>query len=294
MKIALILLGVLAVLGILYVLSLTPRLRRPEKQLERLRAFRYAHRGLHGEKVPENSLAAFRRAAELGFGVELDVRLTKDRKLVVIHDSDLRRMCGSEGKVEKLTWEDLEKLRLQGSQERIPLLDEVLPILCGRSPAIIEIKTTMKNCRDLCRLLTRRLESYRGAFCLESFDPRALRWLKKNEPFLVRGQLSENFLKRPNEMQMPGILWVGLTLLMGNFLGRPDFVAFRWTDRRGNPGLWLCRKLYHVPEFSWTVTSREVMAEAEEQDCTVIFESFLPEECRRPAREAAAPETAEA
>ena len=281
MTILLWILGIILLLAALYVLSVTPRLRRPARQLGRLTPCRYAHRGLHGDGVPENSLPAFRRAAELGLGVELDVRLTRDRRLVVIHDSDLRRMCGHEGKVERLAWEDLEPLRLQGSGERIPLLEEVLPILCGRSPAIIEIKTERRNYRELCRLLCRQLESYRGLFCLESFDPRALRWLKRNEPFLVRGQLAENFLRRPGEVKLSWPLRGMLSLLMGNLIGRPDFVAFRWRDRAHNPGLWLCRRLWRLPEFSWTILSPEELAAAEAAGCTAIFEGFLPEP-RRP------------
>ena len=73
--------------------------RRDGPGWEKLEGFRYAHRGLHGPGVPENSLAAFRRAAEAGYGAELDVHLTRDGRLVVIHDGDLERMCGVPGRV---------------------------------------------------------------------------------------------------------------------------------------------------------------------------------------------------
>ena len=268
--------AVLALLAI-YLLALLPRLRRPVRQLDRLRRFRYAHRGLHGKNVPENSLAAFRLAVRVGLGVELDVRLTRDRQLVVIHDSDLRRLCGVEGKVEKSTWEELQTLRLQGTEERIPLLDEVLPLLSERVPAIIEVKTDRGNARSLCRLLCKRLESYRGLFCLESFDPRVLRWLRRNEPFLVRGQLAQGARRHGKEDKTPlPVRWVGGTLL-ANFYGKPDFVAYRYQDRRHKLGLWICRRLYGLPEISWTVASQAELEEAEAADCTAIFEGFLPD-----------------
>ena len=266
---------ILAVLTV-YLLALMPRLRRPVRQLDRLQRCRYAHRGLHGKTVPENSLTAFRLAVRVGLGVELDVRLTRDRQLVVVHDSDLRRLCGVDAKVEKCTWEQLQELRLQGTEERIPLLDEVLPLLSERVPAIIEVKTDRGNARSLCRLLCKRLESYRGLFCLESFDPRVLHWLKCNEPFLVRGQLAQGARRHSNEDRTPlPARWIGGTLV-ANFYGKPDFVAYRYQDRRHKLGLWLSRRLYGLPEVSWTVTSQAELEAAEAQGCTAIFEGFLP------------------
>ena len=103
--------------------------RRDGHGWKKLEGFRYAHRGLHGPGVPENSLAAFRRAAEAGYGAELDVHLTRDGRLVVIHDGDLERMCGVPGRVAEKTAEELAALRLAGSEEHIPLLEEVLPCL---------------------------------------------------------------------------------------------------------------------------------------------------------------------
>ena len=108
--------------------------RRDGPGWEKLEGFRYAHRGLHGPGVPENSLAAFRRAAEAGYGAELDVHLTRDGRLVVIHDGDLERMCGVPGRVAEKTAEELAALRLAGSEEHIPLLEEVLPLFAGRAP----------------------------------------------------------------------------------------------------------------------------------------------------------------
>ena len=125
--------------------------RRDGPGWEKLEGFRYAHRGLHGPGVPENSLAAFRRAAEAGYGAELDVHLTRDGRLVVIHDGDLERMCGVPGRVAEKTAEELAALRLAGSEEHIPLLEEVLPLFAGRAPLVVELKTDRHGAAALAR-----------------------------------------------------------------------------------------------------------------------------------------------
>ena len=266
----------LAALLLLYLWMILPRLRRPEEQLRELVKYRYAHRGLHGDGVPENSLPAFRLAAEYGFGVELDVHLTKDKRLVVVHDSNLKRLCGVDCQVEKLNWKELQRLRLLGSDERIPLLDEVLPILCGRSPVIVEIKVE-GNISELCSLLCERMKRYEGLYCLECFDPRAVMWLKKNEPELVRGQLAENFIAHPGQVKLSLALRVALTALITNVLSRPDFIAFKFEDRRGNPGLWLCKNVFRAPVICWTITSQKDLEQSEKEGCSAIFEGFMPE-----------------
>ena len=128
--------------------------------------------------------------------------------------------------------------------------------------------------RSLCRLLCKRLESYRGLFCLESFDPRVLRWLRYNEPFLVRGQLAQGARRKGTKTPLP-IRWL-MSTLVSNFYGKPDFVAYRQEDRQRKLGLWLCRRLYQLPEFSWTITSQESLETAESDGRTGIFEGFLP------------------
>ena len=125
--------------------------RRNGPGWERLDGFRYAHRGLHGPGVPENSLAAFRRAAEAGYGAELDVRLTKDGRLAVIHDATLDRVCGVSGRAAELTAAALSALRLEGTEERIPFLEEVAPLFAGRAPLIVELKTDWRSAGDLAR-----------------------------------------------------------------------------------------------------------------------------------------------
>ena len=135
-----IILIVLLALDLLFTLAL--RCRKGHKKWELLKKYRYAHRGFHDKpQIPENSLPAFRRAIEHGFGAELDVHLLKDGTLAVFHDSDLRRCTGTDGQIEDLTLEELKQLRLEGTDEQIPTFDEVLALFETATPLIIELKT---------------------------------------------------------------------------------------------------------------------------------------------------------
>ena len=102
-----------------WIFLIRPRTQSP-KMLEDLKKYDYAHRGLHDiEKgVPENSMEAFRCAVDQGFGIELDVHILRDGQLVVIHDSNLKRLCGMEQTLEDMTWNEAEKLRLQGTKKQ--------------------------------------------------------------------------------------------------------------------------------------------------------------------------------
>ena len=172
--------GLLA-LFLLYLLLL--RCKRRLRRWPLLTQYRYAHRGLHDEAagIPENSLTAFRRAAEMGYGAELDVHLTRDGRLVVIHDSDLTRLCGVSRQVEEMTAAELSGLRLRGTEEPIPFLEQVLPLFVDRQPLVIEMKVA-RNSVQLVDALCAALEGYRGDYCVECFDPWALYVLRLRRP----------------------------------------------------------------------------------------------------------------
>ena len=233
-----ILLGLLVLLGLLYVLCLRCRRR---KDWERFRKWRFAHRGFHDKpRIPENSLPAFRRAVQCGFGAELDVHLMKDGHLAVIHDASLLRTAGADVLVEDLTAEELKNYKLEGTEHHIPLLDEVLPIFAGKAPLIVELKAERGNAEALAAAASRVLKKYKGAYCVESFDPRCLMWLWQNEPDILRGQLSENFTAHGDAQHLPGgIRWI-LSNLRRNVRPRPAVLASRFEDR-GNLSLRLCR-----------------------------------------------------
>ena len=266
----------LVVIILLELWFLAIQCRRNHPFMKTLRTFRYAHRGLHDKPtVPENSMAAFRRALDNFYGVELDVHLMADGNLAVIHDASLLRTAGADVMIEDLTVADLKKYRLEGTEERIPLLGEVLSLFEGRAPIIVELKAERGNHDALTAAAVEELDKYRVAYCIESFDPRCLMWLKRNRDEIVRGQLSEKFLRHGDGgKQSKFVLWM-LGNLLTNFLTRPDFIAYRFSDRKCL-AVKLCRTLYRVAEFSWTITSRREMQEAEGAGCTVIFEQFDP------------------
>ena len=264
----------LVILVELWFLALQCRKNHPA--LKVLSSFRYAHRGLHHKPaVPENSMAAFRRALDNFYGAELDVHLMADGHLAVIHDASLLRTAGADVAIEDLTVEDLKRYRLEGTDEHIPLLGEVLALYEGRAPLIVELKAERGNHEALAAAAVAELDKYNVLYCIESFDPRCLMWLKRNRDEIVRGQLSEQFLRHGDSGGHGRLsLWLVGNLLT-NFLTRPDFIAYRFSDRK-TTAVKLCRKLYKVKEFSWTITSRQEMAEAEKAGCCVIFEQFEP------------------
>lgn len=265
--------GVLVPLGVLVWFLLHGRNHGPG--WERLTGVRYAHRGLHAlPDAPENSLAAFRRAAEAGYGAELDVHLTADGRLAVVHDGELLRVCGKNGVVEELTAGELASYRLCGTEESIPFLEQVLEIFENRAPLIVELKTAGGNYAALTKATVACLDKFRIDYCLESFDPRVLLWLRKNRPELLRGQLTQNFWKHPEGLNP--FLRLVLTNLLCNAAVRPDFVACRLEDRKGL-ALRLCRWM-GVRSAYWTIRSARDLRMAEAEGALVIFEQFDPKE----------------
>ncbi len=279
---------VLLVIFALWVLLL--RCRRNNPAWDVLRQYRYAHRGFHDKPtVPENSLAAFRAAVEHGLGAELDVHLMADGNLAVIHDASLKRTAGADVQIEDLTAADLENYPLEESQERIPLLDEVLPLFEGKTPLIIELKVERGNADALCRTLAEKLDGYKGDYCIESFDPRAVLWFRKNRPQVCRGQLAENFFCS-NDNNLPWILRFAGTNLLSSGLTVPDFIAYKFEDRNGL-SLRLCRLLWRPVELSWTIRTQEDLDTAEKEGKLPIFEKFLPQDGNTSPREACSGES---
>ena len=263
---------VIVVLLILYVLSLRGRAGHPG--LKALQGWHYAHRGLHGNGVPENSMEAFRLALENGYGIELDIHLMKDDNLAVIHDSSLLRTAGADVQIEDLTTEDICKYSLEGTQEKIPLFTEVLQLYRGQAPLIIELKTHQGNHVQLAAAAVKAMEGYDGPWCMESFDPRAVHALRKNHPHVIRGQLTENFFKSPKNKLHPVLKWVMTTQIL-NFTTRPDFIAYRVSDRK-RLGTFLCRKLWGLQGVTWTVRNPQDHADVVAEGWISIFEGFRP------------------
>ena len=265
-----------------------PRSRSDERERtwEYLRRFRYAHRGLYDPElgIPENSLAAFERAARMGFGSELDVHFTADYRLVVIHDSYIERMTGAKGIIEELTFDEVLELRLSGTEEGIPLFSDVLDAyesLAPGIPLIVEVKTAGGNHARLTEAVMAELDRHSVPYCVESFDPHAVKWLHDHRDDVFRGQLSQNFLARSQRSGMGLAVDAVATALAANALTRPDFIAYRFHDS-WMPSNVLATRVLGGAYVGWTLRSEEELLICEDRGGIGIFERFIPDaEVRR-------------
>ncbi len=227
----------------------------------------FAHRGLHSrdKTVPENSMEAFRRAAEAGYGIELDVQLSRDGQVVVFHDDTLNRVCGVDARVDELDYEELKQLRLCGSEERIPLFSEILELVDGRSALIVELKPGRRN-RELCRKTYALLSRYRGNVCIESFHPMIVAWFRFHGKDLIRGQLAQ-----PGKYytEQKSFLRFALSHNLFQPLTRPHFIAYRIGPR---PLTVRLTELLGAMKICWT--SHEPRNEKHMDG--VIFEFYRP------------------
>ena len=256
----------------LYVVS--TMCRHGHKGLQALRGHAYAHRGLHGDGIPENSLTAFQKAMEGGYGVELDVHLMKDGALAVIHDAKLLRTTGATGLVEELTAEDLKNYKLEGTEETIPLFSDVLKLFDGKVPIILELKCQGNNYAALCQAACDMMDNYPGPYCMESFDPRCIYWLRKNRPDVIRGQLTENFFQSNSKLPAPVKFILRHNLV--NFLTVPDFVSYKYAHRKHTITNSICRKVWDAQGVSWTIKTQEEFDTAVKEGWLPIFEDFTP------------------
>ena len=264
-------LSVIVFAFLLYTFSVMGRRKHPGLPL--LRGWSYAHRGLHDDHLPENSMAAFRAALKKGYGIELDLHLLKDGNLAVIHDHSLLRTAGVDIKIEDLTTEDLSKYHLESTSETIPTFAQVLELFDGKAPMIVELKAIGGNHAALTDKAVSMLKGYRGIYCIESFDPRCIRHLKKCHPHIIRGQLTENFL--PAKGKLPLLIRCMMTWQFGNFLLQPDFVAYKFADRK-NLGNFLVRKFWGVQGVTWTLKTPQEYDTAVKEGWLPIFEGFEP------------------
>ncbi len=257
---------------------------RPGKAMRsRLAGRKYAHRGLYDNagSVPENSLGAFMAAAERGYAIELDIRLTKDGRVVVFHDGTLERMCGIARPVEELTLAELGELRLLDTEEGIPEFGYFLSALDGRVPLLIEFKTDLPGggvAERLCEAAMAVLDGYDGPYVVESFDYLVLEWFRSRRPDVMRGQLAmglrcyEPAMGRRAAAALPAYRKAGLSWLLYNHRGRPHFVAYRFQD--AGLAVRLCRALGAM-SAAWTVKAPDDAERLLRSWDSIIFEGFL-------------------
>ena len=233
----------------------------------------YAHRGLWGGDLPENSLGAFRAAAEAGFGIELDIQLSADGVVMVFHDYTLDRVCGRAGKVCEHTAAELGNMPLNGIEnECIPTLAEVLDAVAGRVPLLIELKGESGD-TSLVPAALKVLEGYQGTWCMESFNPLLLRAVKKHAPHVVRGLLSTDLLKEKKNGSK--LLNFALSAHLFNFLCRPQFLAFDQNHPR-RAGLRTGLSLFGATPFVYTVKNEADFERYLGKGVCPIFDEFCP------------------
>lgn len=246
--------------------------------------------------APENSMVAFAAACEAGYGIELDVQLSADGQVVVLHDATLQRVAGDPRKVRDLTYDQLRAIPLFPVDEEeacdrasstadtdsheqfqhVPLLSDVLDLVDGRVPLIVEYKMGNELDRDLVEKADALLGAYEGWYCMESFNPLALAWYRTNRPEILRGQLAA-----PAAMKLRDSLrrddmakWCAGNLLL-NWVGRPDFVAYEW---HGGSALALqAVRFFGAIPVAWTVRGHLDQLESEASFSAIIFESFVPQ-----------------
>ena len=258
--------GIFALIYLLLVFLVSPTGKK-HKDLEKIKGRFIAHRGLHDDQFPENSLKAFDEAAKRGYPIEIDLHLTKDGEVVVFHDANLKRMCGSDEKISELTLSQIKSHQLRESEETIPTLSECLETVNGRVPLLIEFKMENGNTKALCKAADQILKKYSGNYLVQSIFPQVVRWYRKNRKDVCRGQLSCRFHKKGP------INWLlGNSLL--NFIGRPHFVSYKHSDA----GNLLFRFSVWLGAFpiGWTFrTGKEVKINGKRFN-TWIFENFKP------------------
>ncbi len=264
---------ILIILILFYLFLIAPRiLHRPD--YSNLFGVYYAHRGFHDNTSdsPENSMAAFKKAVHLGYGIELDVQLTKDRIPVIFHDETLKRACGASGMIKDYSFEELQKFTLFSSSEKIPLFEDFLKMVNGQVPLIIEIKCH-ENPSILCEVTNKYLENYMGSYCIESFHPLAVKWYKEHRPEIIRGQLSTDFLT-PKKLEY--IYETLVHYLLTNCICRPDFIAYDHLHKNNISRL-VCKNLFGALGVTWTIKSQKQLENCRKDFSLFIFEGFTPD-----------------
>ncbi len=262
-------LGIAVFVAAVYLFLVWPALRRHPDRKRLLDGRLIAHRGLHDlhEGEPENSLKAFERAAGAGLAIENDIHLTKDGRVVIFHDDTLERMCGVPGKPEEMTLAELKELRLAGTEERIPTLEECLELVAGRVPLLVEFKVSGGNEEALCEAAERIFAGYEGDYIIQSFYPKVVAWYRKNRPGIMRGQLATVV----KGAKFPVSL---LPTLVGNVVARPDFVSFDHTHEK-----YFARRISSFLgafPVGWTFRTPEEIGRHRRHFRTFIFENMEP------------------
>ena len=244
------------------------------REVRKYSSVKFAHRGLHGDGIAENSMSAFRAAVDAGYGIELDVRLSRDGVLVVFHDDDLKRMCKDDRLVLDVDSAELSGMSLLGTSDGIPIFSEVLKLVDGRVPLLVEIKEL--SGKGVSSAAAKMLADYKGEFIVESFNPLSLKNFKKRLPGVPVGILSMRF-ERDEKFKIRFRNFL-LGAMLTNFLCRPNFIAYHNEDGKRFP-VRLLGGLFGAVRFAWTVRSEEEEAAAHSRGFdSVVFENYIPKD----------------
>jgi len=232
-----------------------------------LKTSAYAHRGFHNQEFPENTLGAFERALQYGYGIELDVQLSKDHQVVVFHDNDLQRVCGLPGMVKDFTYQELKDFLICGKEVSMPLFSEVLELVQGKVPLIVELKSLASMNEYLPPLVAECLQNYQGEFVVQSFNPFLVGWFAKHVPTWLRGQLVMNY----HHTDLPIIQKFLLNHMLLNHISRPDYLNTQLDFITFKMRRWKSKK---KPIIAYTAKDLDSYNKAFDFFDNVIFEGF--------------------
>ena len=267
MRYVIIALGVLCALILIYVFLIFPSIRKKTDIFKKQPL--YAHRGLFGGDLPENSMAAFAAAADAGYGIELDVHTTTDGVAVVHHDDSLMRLCGVDKMIEQCSYDEIKDVKLPDGS-RLPLFSEVLALVDGRVPLIVELKCTKTDTR-VADVAAHELEKYGGEYCIESFDPIVVKRYKKLRRGVMCGQLAGRTYESGDSFKRKVTKFLAENMIF-NVISRPDFVAYQF-EYRHNLSCVLCR-LFGAESAYWTIKNQSDCAVTRKAGAAAIFQEF--------------------
>ena len=225
-----------------------------------------AHRGLHKNKIiPENSMLAFKAAIEKNYAIEFDINITKDNQIVLFHDDDLNRLCNKKENIEDVSYDFLKDLNLYESNEKIPLLKELLDEVAGKIPLIIEIKKH-KNIGLLENILLEMLKEYKGEYFICSFEKDILLWLEKNKPKEIRGLIFESLPIKFKKYEK-------IAFLYKYFKSKADFISLE--DKLIDSSIYDFCKKKKLDILVWTIKDKKSFQNIDKKVSAVIFENFI-------------------
>lgn len=225
-----------------------------------------AHRGLHKSRIiPENSIQAFKNAMEKNYAIEFDINITIDKQIVIFHDDDLNRLCNKKEKIEEVTYDFLKDLKLYESDEKIPLLKELLDEVSGKIPLVIEIKRH-KNIGLLENILFEILEEYKGKYFICSFEKDILYWFRNNKPKQKRGLIFASF---PNEFKK----YEKTVFIYKYFKSKADFISLE--NKLIDSSIYDFCKKKDLEVIVWTIKDKKSFQNIDKKVSAVIFENFI-------------------